>query len=187
MVDDLFLPLDFSAIVGYPHDLPEKAIDKLPIFRGNNVVSARSHVRAFGTLLSRWARQPHEDMKMKLFALSLEGDAFDWFCDLLDNSYKTLKDLHEGFLEKWGERKESRHFLAALSSIKRNENETVEEFNKRFNDLVASLHKDVCPPPTAILIHFIEAFSSEISYQLRDKRPTDLKDAQKKVVTIDKI
>jgi len=71
MADELYLPFDFTQIVGYPHDLPEKAIDKLPIFQGNNAISAKSHVRAFGTLLSRWARQPHEDMKMKLFALSL--------------------------------------------------------------------------------------------------------------------
>jgi len=30
MANDLFNPLDFSVIAGYPHDLPEKAIDKLP-------------------------------------------------------------------------------------------------------------------------------------------------------------
>ena len=56
MADDLFFPLDFTQIAGYPHDLLDKAIDKLPTFQGNNAVSAKSHVRAFSTLLSRWAR-----------------------------------------------------------------------------------------------------------------------------------
>jgi len=106
-----------------------------------------------------------------------EADALDWFCDLPNNSYKTLKEVTEGFLCRWGDRKESRHLLAALSSIKKNENETVEEFIKRFNDLVGGLHTDVCPLPAAILIYYIEAFSGEIAYQLRDKSPNDLKDA----------
>ena len=31
-MDDLFAPFDFSAIAGYPHALPEKALEKLPTF-----------------------------------------------------------------------------------------------------------------------------------------------------------
>ena len=32
----------------------------------------------------------HEDIKMKLFALSLENDAAEWYEELGDDSYKTL-------------------------------------------------------------------------------------------------
>ena len=42
---------------------------------------------------------------MKLFALSLEDDAVEWYFDLGDDSYKTLSEFLEGFKKKWGKRK----------------------------------------------------------------------------------
>jgi hypothetical protein len=72
--------------------------------------------------------------------------------------------------------------LAALSTSQKKENETMEEFNKKFNDLVKSLHQDIKPPPASILIHYMEAFEGEMRYQLRDKD----KDAQNYAVRIDK-
>jgi predicted transcriptional regulator len=62
-----------------------------------------------------------------------------------DNTFKTIKDLLDAFTEKWGDKKEHCHLLAALNTIKKNENETMEEFNKRFNELINSLHKDIKP------------------------------------------
>ena len=38
-MDDYYRQCDFSKIVGYPHDVPEKAVDKLLSFRGDNVAS----------------------------------------------------------------------------------------------------------------------------------------------------
>jgi hypothetical protein len=40
-------PLNFAAIQGAFHDIPEKAIDKLLSFQGNNVVSVHSHILNF--------------------------------------------------------------------------------------------------------------------------------------------
>ena len=48
-------------------------------------------------------------------------------------------------MDKWGDKKEHRHALAALNTIKKIENKTMVEFNKRFNDLVNSMHKDISP------------------------------------------
>jgi len=46
-VDENYKPLDFTNIVGAPHDIPERAIDKLPIFQGSNVISTRDHWKCF--------------------------------------------------------------------------------------------------------------------------------------------
>jgi hypothetical protein len=54
----------------------------------------------------------------------------------------------------------------------------VEEFNKKFNDLVKSLPNDILPSNTAILIYYMEAFDGEMRYALRDKDPQNLKLAQ---------
>jgi hypothetical protein len=56
---------------------------------------------------------------MKLFSLFLKEDAFDWFFGLGDNKYDTIKDLIEGFIDIWGDKKEHRHLMAALHNIKK--------------------------------------------------------------------
>ena len=152
-MDDYFSPLDFSAINGYPQAIPEKPLDKLSYFQGNNAISAKIHIRAFTHCVHKWCGNvSNEYVKMKLFVLSLEEDALDWFSDFVDNKFKIIKELIGAFIEKWGDKKEHRHLLAALNTIKKNENETMEEFNKRLNELINSLHKDIKPPNASILI-----------------------------------
>jgi hypothetical protein len=76
--------------------------------------------------------------------------------------------------------------LAALSTSQKKENETMDEFNKRFNDLVKILPTTIKPPAASILIHYMEAFEGEIIYQLRDKDPQTLRDAQQCAIKIEK-
>ena len=120
-----FKPLDFSQIVGDPHAIPNDAIKKLPIFHGNNAITAKSHLQKFEKHLVSYcndATHDHDDVKMKLFALSLEDDVGEWYLDLDDDSYKTLSEFQNGFRKKWGEKKEPIHLLAALHSINKMEN-----------------------------------------------------------------
>jgi len=43
-MDDAYRPIDFYEIIGYPHIIPEKDLQRLPCFLGNNVVDCRRHV-----------------------------------------------------------------------------------------------------------------------------------------------
>jgi hypothetical protein len=95
------------------------------------------------------------------------------------------QEIQKAFNERWGDQKEDRHLLVALNSSQKKENETMEEFNKRFNDLVKSLPQTIKPPDASILIHYMESFEGEIRYQLRDKETTTLNDAQKYAIKID--
>jgi len=52
--------------------------------------------------------------------------------------------------------------------------------------LVKSLPQTIKLPNASILIHYMEAFEGEIRYQLMDKDPTTLRDAQKYAIKIDK-
>ena len=127
-MDDIFSPFDFTAIVGYPHALSEKALEKLPTFQGNNAISAKTHVKDFSLCINKWCnatQHNHQDVKMKLFALSLEEEAFDWFSNLYDNKFPTLNSLIDEFMDKWGDKKEHRHALAALNTIKKTKKETM--------------------------------------------------------------
>jgi hypothetical protein len=97
-----------------------------------------------------------------------------------------LAEIHKAFRERWGDQKENRHLLVSLSTSQKKENETMDEFNKKFNDLVKSLPTTIKPLDASILIHYMEAFEGEIRYQIRDKDPQTLKDAQNFAVRIDK-
>ena len=77
-MSDFFKPLDFSQIAGAPHAIPKDAIKKLLICQDNNAITTKSHLWNFEKhLVSYWydASHDNDDVKMKLFALSLEDDA----------------------------------------------------------------------------------------------------------------
>jgi hypothetical protein len=180
-------PLNFAAIQGAPHAIPDKAVEKLPCFSGNNVVSANSHILNFELCVFKWCQgHNEEDVKMTLFVYSLEGDVAEWFSEQDPNKFSTLAEIVKTFKERWGDQKENRFLLAALISSQKKENETMDGFNKRFNDLVKSLPTNIKPSDTAILIYYMESFEGEMRYQLRDKDPQTLKDAQVMAVRIDK-
>ena len=113
----LFKPLDYFAIIGQPHNIPDKAIEKVPSFYGNNVISTKSHLLAFTQCYNKWCHNVnHEDVKMRLFALSLEADVFEWFTSLEDNSIKTFKEFETAFNKIWGDKKEKINLLGALTN-----------------------------------------------------------------------
>jgi hypothetical protein len=172
-------PLNFSAIQGAPHDVLEKTIDKLPIFLGNNAISANSDISSCHRCVEKYCRgHNEEDVKMTLFVFSLEGDAAEWFTDFSANKFNTLNSILDEFKKRWGDQKEHRFHLAALTTSHKKENETVVEFNTNFNSVVKSLHNDVKPSDLAILIYYVEAFEGEMRYALRDKDPQTLEAAQ---------
>ena len=173
-------PLDFSQIEGAPHAIPNDAIKKIPIFHGNNAINTKSHLWKFEMHLASYCNDvshDHDEVKNKFFALSLEDDAGEWYLELANNSYKTLSEFQDGFRKKWGEKKEPRHQLATLHNIKQMENETMDAFNTKFRHIVSDLHNDIKPNDVAILIYYIEAFTGDLRYQLRDKELADLKTA----------
>jgi hypothetical protein len=103
-MDDLYRPIDFSEINGYPHVIPERALQKLPCFQGSNVVDARRHVMFVSHCFYKWCHNArHEDIGMKLFIMSFDDDDLDWFMKLKDNQVKTYKELIDAFMEKWKE------------------------------------------------------------------------------------
>jgi hypothetical protein len=73
------------------------------------------------------------------FVYSLEGEVSEWFLEQDPNKFSILAKIHKAFNEIWGDQKEDHHLLATLNTSQKKENETIEEFNKKFNDLVKIL------------------------------------------------
>lgn len=59
--------LNFTQILGYPHDLPNKAYKWLPKFSGEGVFNARDHLLEFWSVCNEMKVNELEDVMMKLF------------------------------------------------------------------------------------------------------------------------
>lgn len=84
----------FISINGYPHNILDKAIEKLPSFQADNVISVTSHVKNINVFIFKWCNTAnYEDVKMRLVVLYLEDDALDWFTEQPANSYDSLEAI----------------------------------------------------------------------------------------------
>jgi hypothetical protein len=126
-----------------------------------------------------------EDVKMTLFAFSLEGDDADWFTNFFANKFNTLNSILDEFKKRWVDQKEHRFQLSALTTNHKKENEAVLEFNTKFNSVVKCLHNYVKPSDLVILIYYIEAFEGEMRYAFRDKDPQTLEATQSTTIRIE--
>jgi hypothetical protein len=67
----------------------------------------------------------YEDIVMKMFMQTLEGDARAWYKSLPIASINGWDSFKKKFTEKWGHKQDSTFMLAKFTSIHKNENETV--------------------------------------------------------------
>jgi len=82
------------------------------------------------------------------------------------------------FKDKFGDKKEEKHLVKAISIIKKKENEMVEEFNRRFNGIIKEISQDYKPPNKSLLDFCIDAFNRDTSYELRRAKTRDYKACQ---------
>ena len=60
-----YKPLNVSQIASSPHNIPDKVVEKLPTFQGNNAISATAHVMALSNCFFSWFKDvenQHDDV-----------------------------------------------------------------------------------------------------------------------------
>jgi hypothetical protein len=73
-------------------------------FKGNNAISAHSHLLNFDLCILNWCHgHDEEDVNMNLFVYSLEGDVVEWFSEQDPNKFSTLAEICQTFRERWGD------------------------------------------------------------------------------------
>lgn len=92
-----------------------------------------------------------------------------WFRNLAANSINNSQRLIELFLARWKEKKNPLQILAKYNSMKRNQNETVQEFTTRFNMVYHSIPDDMKPPLGLEILHYPDAFNPDMAYHLRER------------------
>ena len=75
--------------------------DNLPVFQGENFDDPLLHLIKFHIHVWRLNVEWHEDFLMKMFMLTLEGKAMDWYECLRSSSLFSLKDLEYVFYENY--------------------------------------------------------------------------------------
>ena len=131
-MNDLYKPIDFSAISGYPHLIPEKAIENLPCFQNDNVIDVIRHVQRVSHCFYKWCCNAlYQDVGMKLFILSFDDDDLDWFTKLKDKKIRTYKELTKAFMEKWKEKEPP--------IIKTIDSDASPDFDEKFTDVIQAM------------------------------------------------
>jgi hypothetical protein len=85
-----------------------------------------------------------------------------------------FKHAKKVFFDKWLEKKDVWFLLSALTNIKRNENETIDEFDKRFDNIVQDIPQTHQPTADTILMYYMNAFQGNFSFFLHTANPTTL-------------
>lgn len=173
----LYKPLNLASIPGYPNVMPKESHKWLPKFTGNNVVTPEEYIYAIDMALENEGVE-HEDIAMKLLAMSLNEDAQRWFKSLPDNHLASYEDFAKFFKSRWKTKKNSGMLTTMFNQIKKKENETVNEFDTRFNNLHSQIPNDLCPPEVVVCLLYVNVFEGQFGLILRDKNPDTLAKAK---------
>jgi hypothetical protein len=102
-----FDPLSFVAFPDYPHDLPaHKWLKRIPLFAGRLGESVEEHLDKFLQVVSDFEVE-HEDVVMRMFVSTLEGEARAWYKSLPDASIDGWDSFQGKFIERWSDKQDN--------------------------------------------------------------------------------
>jgi hypothetical protein len=156
------------------HDFPSKHYKKLPAFDGTiENFSPEKHVQAFEHFLDLFEIE-YEDVTLRAFSQSLQGKVKLWFKNLSPQSISSWDELREAFLRFWGEKKPFDMLLSEFYSIKKQEDETMSSFNRRFSSVYYELPKAIQPPEGTAKLYYATTLPSNLFLFLSERRSATL-------------
>jgi hypothetical protein len=142
-------------------------------FTGEGDVTAEEHLLSFYRFAEIRAIE-NEDVWMRDFVQSLDGNARDWFKDLPPRYIDRIDALDDSFLRHWGNKKYFLYCIIEFGALKREEGESVLDFSKRFNNICKKIPIEIKPTETSTKITYASAFDPEFFLMLRERRSTSL-------------
>jgi hypothetical protein len=108
-----YKPLKMPLIL---HGSPPNFINYLPMFNGEDRVSAKKHLMTFENFVDNF-EIIHEDVVMRIFCKSLFGDVALWFRNMESFSICSCTDFYGAFLRYWGENKSFDQYLTEFNAL----------------------------------------------------------------------
>ena len=137
-----FAPLALPAQL---HDLPLGYSQRIRTYVAKGDVSAQQHIIRFNDFCNL-EEVDYEDAKIRLFTQSLIGEVRKWFRGLPAGSIHDFNEFETIFFGKWERKKNSLHLLTQYNNLRRNLNESVQDFSYRFKKTYDAILIDVKPP-----------------------------------------
>ena len=120
-----FSPFALPAVL---HGLPQDYAQNIPFYDGDGNFTARQYVYRFDDFVDLELVDDY-DVKMRLFALILSGEAKKWLRGLPARSIATFEAFQNSFLERWDDKKSPFHVFSQYNNIKKGGFESVHAFS----------------------------------------------------------
>ena len=145
------------------HELPTKHYKYLPKFgREYEDLMVEKHLQSFEYFLDLFEIE-HDDVCMRAFSQSLQGNVRKWFRHLQPRSITTWEEFSHTFLGFWGERRSLDQILSEFYSMKKHEGETMSSFNRRFASFYYNMSKEFQPLKGVMKLHYAFVFPLDLS------------------------
>jgi len=95
---------------------------------------------------------------MRVFVQSLDGEARKWFREQAPRSIVDIEALDDTFLKHWGDKKDLLYYHTEFGNLKRENGESLPDFNKRFNRMYSKIPAEVKHTPTSAKLAYASAF-----------------------------
>jgi hypothetical protein len=154
----------------------------MPKFTGEGDVIAEENLAAFYSYADNLHIE-NEDVWMRVFVESLDGDVRKWFRGLAPGSIAGIEALDCAFLRQWGDRKYFIYYMTEFRSLKKMEGDSVSDFSKRFNKMYNKIPAEIKPSEASAKISYASGFDPDFCLLLRERRATSL--AQMKYAAIE--
>jgi hypothetical protein len=174
-----YKPLDLSNILRYPQQMPFEYINLLLGFTSGDRERADYHMRNFWNFVLSYPVNDYvEDVAMKLFSTTFCCNAKEWYDNLPDASITTMEHFEKTFLERWGIQLEDiPTLLKELEHIKQAEDETVGDFQDRFENMLYQIPESHHPEERYLVHLFTRALLGYLSFPLDKRTPRTLDEA----------
>jgi hypothetical protein len=149
----------------------------MPKFTGEEDVTVEEHLAAFYSYADNLNIE-NEDVWMRVFVQSLDGEVRKWFRGLTPGSIVGIEALDDAFLRQWGDKKDFMYYITEFGSLKRKEGESVSDFSKRFNKMYNKIPAEINPTEASAKITYASAFDPDFCLLLRERRATSLANMQ---------
>jgi ribonuclease HI/uncharacterized small protein (DUF1192 family) len=156
----------------------------MPKFSGEGDVTAEEHLSAFYSYADNLNIE-NEDVWMRVFVQSLDGEVRKWFRGLAPGSIAGIEALDNVFLRQWGDRKDYIYYMTEFGSLKKQEGESVSDFSKRFNKMYNKIPAEIKPSEASAQISYASAFDPDFCLVLRERRATSLAQMQDAAIEVE--
>eukprot|EP01018_Ginkgo_biloba_P001504 Gb_17813 [translate_table: standard] len=153
--------------------MPPRYLKSLPRFNGDDEITAEKHLATFQNFTDNLEIE-YDDVFMRMFCNSFEGDCREWFRNLPVDSISSWMDFYNIFMDKWAERKSHHHYLTEFYAMRRNDDERISKFNKRFRKLYFSMPTEIQPSEAAAKVYYTAAHHLDFAFYLRERRALTL-------------